>query len=425
MSAPLKTPRPDHLGWPAAVIFFVCTVYVQLMVWLALWAGLPTALGMTPTLILSDSMKPFISAGDVVVIGPVGDAPLKRGTVVTFDDPAQPGNLLTHRIVERNADGTYDTRGDANADEDSTPVKHSEIRGKGRILVPAVGIPVLWIRTKAVLPLAAWLGGLALALAYLSAQRRRLLALTGALVAAARGPWLRDPGARRPGRMRTAAPKLASVTLPALVVIVALLVPRTLASQAAFAANRPNGTNAFAAASSFCTPASFTLVATADARVEQARPTTNFGLDQALNVVSRTLNVNGGNGDHYTLVRFDLPARPAQCTMSATLRLHPTTVTAGRTLWAGRASATWAETGVTWNTSPAIEGAVASLTTPSTLTPFNFDVTTQVGAHYAGTNTGFLVRDSVSNNSNGNQQQIFVSREGAVGSRPELILTFS
>jgi hypothetical protein len=93
-------------------------------------------LGWTPVAITSGSMAPLIRPGDVVVLDP--DAEIAPGSVVTVD--RGPGRV-THRVVSQRADGTWLTRGDANASADREPVHPEDVVGVGRLVVPVIGYP--------------------------------------------------------------------------------------------------------------------------------------------------------------------------------------------------------------------------------------------------------------------------------------------
>lgn len=108
------------------------------------WAVMPLAAGWHGRVILSGSMVPEIDPGDVVLTVGVDPAKLRPGQVIAFRDPARPGRVDVHRIVRRNDDGTFVTRGDANAEADSTPLPPSNIVGMPRLLVPWVGLPHYW-----------------------------------------------------------------------------------------------------------------------------------------------------------------------------------------------------------------------------------------------------------------------------------------
>jgi hypothetical protein len=167
----------------------------------------------------------------------------------------------------------------------------------------------------------------------------------------------------------------------------------------------------------YCAAAgSQTVTATADATVIQNTAGTNFGTATTLAVRSQSANRN-----RRALVRFALPATPANCTLTqARLRLFAATAVAGRTLRALRVNAAWVETGVTWTNQPATTGT--GVTTASAAGWREWVVTADVAAQYAGANNGFLVRDNTEGG--GGQEQVFHSREQAGGNPPELVVTF-
>ena len=68
----------------------------------------------------------------------------------------QRNDLVTHRVVGQEADGSYRTQGDANPTPDPRPVHPGNIVGVGRLLVPMVGLPVVWLRSGAIGPFAIW-----------------------------------------------------------------------------------------------------------------------------------------------------------------------------------------------------------------------------------------------------------------------------
>lgn len=108
------------------------------------WAVMPLALGWQGRVVLSGSMRPAIVPGDVILTVPTDPATLHPGEAVAFRDPARLGRVDVHRIVRRNPDGSFITRGDANAQPDSTPVPASDIVGLPRLRVPWVGLPQYW-----------------------------------------------------------------------------------------------------------------------------------------------------------------------------------------------------------------------------------------------------------------------------------------
>jgi hypothetical protein len=112
---------------------------------------------------------------------------------------------------------------------------------------------------------------------------------------------------------------------------------------------------------------------------------------------------------------------PQGCVVqSATLKLYAASSKNGRTLQAIRLSGSWSENDVTWSNQPQTTGSAATTNSGSGYREWN--VTSQVQAEYdAGTNNGFLIRDS---KENGDAEQQFHSREKGE-SMPQLVISFA
>lgn len=104
--------------------------------------GLGRATGHLALIDRSDSMKPAIAAGDVVVVRQSTPAEVGPGDVVTFTDPTRPGQTITHRVVKRERQGTgwaFETRGDANSVGESWTIASSGSVGRLVLKVPQAG----------------------------------------------------------------------------------------------------------------------------------------------------------------------------------------------------------------------------------------------------------------------------------------------
>jgi signal peptidase len=144
--------RPGHTeeassGWPRDIATSLAAVLLAVLCGLVLWSLLPTALGWKPQVVLTGSMYPRIHPGDLVLAAPVTAAAVQPGQVMLFQDPAHPARTLVHRVVRRDPDGDFITKGDANQSEDSTPVPPGNVRGLPRLRIPWIGLPVVWIKT--------------------------------------------------------------------------------------------------------------------------------------------------------------------------------------------------------------------------------------------------------------------------------------
>src|SRR5665647_2188401 len=146
-------------GWGGLAATVMARTYLAFALALTAIAALP-ALGTWQTyLVLTDSMRPAIDPGDLVVVAPLGSRDIPLGRVVTFtsrSSDAHGPRTVIHRVVSLRADGAFTTAGDANPQEDSAPLTQADVTGQARLLVPWVGLPMLWWRERAVGPLLAW-----------------------------------------------------------------------------------------------------------------------------------------------------------------------------------------------------------------------------------------------------------------------------
>ncbi|MDX6665021.1 MAG: signal peptidase [Solirubrobacteraceae bacterium] len=89
---------------------------VALGIALALGLGL-RLFGLTALVDYTDSMRPAIAAGDVILDESVRAADLRPGQIASIPDPGFSGRLVTHRVVSATTAGgrtTIVTRGDSN-----------------------------------------------------------------------------------------------------------------------------------------------------------------------------------------------------------------------------------------------------------------------------------------------------------------------
>ncbi len=95
----------------------------------------------------SESMKPAINMGDLIITGPI-DGPLSRelapGTVITYEHSDE---LVTHRIKSIDV-RTIATQGDAVEDPDPWTVNISSVQGVYMFKIPYVGYVTSFVQTK-------------------------------------------------------------------------------------------------------------------------------------------------------------------------------------------------------------------------------------------------------------------------------------
>lgn len=98
-------------------------------------------------LVGSESMRPAVNMGDLIITGPVNgpiNGEVKSGMIVTYEHSKE---LITHRV--QSIDGTtLVTKGDAVEDPDSWPVTLSDVKGIYLFKVPYVGYVTSFVQTK-------------------------------------------------------------------------------------------------------------------------------------------------------------------------------------------------------------------------------------------------------------------------------------
>ena len=121
----------------------VIIIYNMFLVLLSASAGKETTnvFGYSAYIISSDSMKPTLNAGDVIIIKKVNAKNLKKDDIITFKNDSQ---IVTHRIVSEN-DCEFITKGDNNNIEDLFVLKSSEILGIKIFKIPLLGKAIKFI----------------------------------------------------------------------------------------------------------------------------------------------------------------------------------------------------------------------------------------------------------------------------------------
>ena len=90
----------------------------------------------------SNSMVPTFQKGDILIIQGVQKDDLKKGDIIVF---AGSGPVpIVHRVIEINADGTYQTKGDANSGQlpFELSIPHQNIYGREILIIPYLG----WVK---------------------------------------------------------------------------------------------------------------------------------------------------------------------------------------------------------------------------------------------------------------------------------------
>jgi signal peptidase len=112
--------------------------------------------------VLTPSMEPELSVGDLVIVKLANADDISVGDVITFNPSADSDAYLTHRVTEKleDYDGTgitcFKTKGDANESEDGFLIESSRVIGTAGAHIPKLGYIIRFVQLKwyFVIPLA-------------------------------------------------------------------------------------------------------------------------------------------------------------------------------------------------------------------------------------------------------------------------------
>ena len=124
-----------------AVILFVM-LFFNLSTRLAVYKinrGYLVESGYASVIVVSGSMEPAISEGDLLIIK--SKNAYINGDIVTYVSDS--GSLITHRVEEVLADG-YITHGDANNVADGE-ISAQKVMGKTIFVLPSAGVAIRWL----------------------------------------------------------------------------------------------------------------------------------------------------------------------------------------------------------------------------------------------------------------------------------------
>ena len=117
----------------------VSTVLVVIIVALAVFLMGSRLLGYRVFNVVSGSMEPTYSVGDLIYVKEVDTSKIEIGDAITFvlnDDLV----VATHRVVAIDAEQQhFYTKGDANADADKNPVHFKNVVGVPQFSIPLLG----------------------------------------------------------------------------------------------------------------------------------------------------------------------------------------------------------------------------------------------------------------------------------------------
>ena len=149
----------------------VTTVLVALVAVLAVLLVGTRFVGLQPFTVLSGSMEPVYSAGDLIYVKEIDPFQLEEGTIITFMLSEE--TIATHRIVEVVPDEEDDavirfkTKGNANESEDGGLAHYKNVIGTPIFSVPKLGYVANFIQEPPGTYVAIAAGALILALVFI------------------------------------------------------------------------------------------------------------------------------------------------------------------------------------------------------------------------------------------------------------------
>ena len=130
---------------------FITWILVLVLVVAAVLLAGVRLVGLRPLTVLSGSMEPKFSAGDLIYVKSVDYRDLKEGDIITF--MLSEDVIATHRIVGVVPDESdpdvirYRTKGDANDTEDGALVHYKNVVGTPVYSLPGMGYIANYIQT--------------------------------------------------------------------------------------------------------------------------------------------------------------------------------------------------------------------------------------------------------------------------------------
>ena len=145
---------------------FLRSAAAGMIVALVLAVAVPVVFGGRSFSVLSGSMEPVISTGDLVMTEPISPGEAGGGDVVTFTDPDDKSRLITHRVassLRRGDNYAFVTKGDANDTVERWSVPADGRIGRVMYKLPKLGYALTAVKGRVVILLLITIPALVLA----------------------------------------------------------------------------------------------------------------------------------------------------------------------------------------------------------------------------------------------------------------------
>ena len=122
------------------LISAIGTILLVVAIIACLGLSVPRFAGIEQYVVISGSMEPAIPVGSMVYSAQPDPSTLEAGDIIVFYSNEAGSTPVTPRVVENHvADGEIITKGDANAQNDMSPVVYANVLGKLVLHVPMLG----------------------------------------------------------------------------------------------------------------------------------------------------------------------------------------------------------------------------------------------------------------------------------------------
>lgn len=127
------------------LLLIILSMLLFFLVQSRLSGGPPTVAGYRLFSVQSDSMRPTLRTGSLIIVKPIEPEELQIGDIISY---LGTGNrVITHRITGKAA-GEFITQGDANNIADLKPVKTNQVIGTLALAIPWLGRVLVFSQSR-------------------------------------------------------------------------------------------------------------------------------------------------------------------------------------------------------------------------------------------------------------------------------------
>lgn len=97
-------------------------------------------MGYEINVVLSNSMEPVYTTGELLLIKPAVANEIKVNDIISYKGSGNSDNVITHRVIDIDQNNqVFITKGDANDSQDSNPVAFTRLKGIVKTNIPYLG----------------------------------------------------------------------------------------------------------------------------------------------------------------------------------------------------------------------------------------------------------------------------------------------